>query len=444
MEFGEKLKAARTRSGLTQEEVARKLGVSRQSLSNWENNRTYPDLASALKLSDLYGLSLDDMLKDDMELRRQMERRQETIRKVCYWGQDLGLLFFPIAIVLMRFDQYGLSVALGAMGLVIYGVSQCALSGKLGMPWKWAGLKTLSVILWLAGALWRFYDPGNGYGMLMLIGGLCLQSYVNYKIEVDPRYIKRNSMFTGFVIAVVLLCAAIPPISDSMERGDFNEYDPFTNQDYRVAEVLAGEEETPLRVHLTSNYTYLEYPGEEAVPLGGEFTYVTQPEGAKEKGVWEMIPEESPNLRYRVVVEADEDVVIFCAENGQTRWAYRIEPSPMVGCTMLDVLGVTTWSADWYRAGTFVDDGEYARGCPSLRGKGSLRISVPGDSRTVTIYEEHHHGDRVQTRTMELEKDRRGFVEWKIEPEHDGQPQYAIYRIPYEDGEFVVAIRFTA
>ena len=73
MKFGEKLKQARTRADMTQEAVAKEIGVSRQSLSNWENDRTYPDLASVLKLSDLYGLSLDDLLREDMELRRRMD-----------------------------------------------------------------------------------------------------------------------------------------------------------------------------------------------------------------------------------------------------------------------------------------------------------------------------------------------------------------------------------
>ena len=80
MQFGEKLKEARVRSGMTQDTVAKQIGVSRQSLSNWENDRTYPDLASVLKLSDLYGLSLDDLLREDMELRRRMEQRNESVK----------------------------------------------------------------------------------------------------------------------------------------------------------------------------------------------------------------------------------------------------------------------------------------------------------------------------------------------------------------------------
>ena len=50
MEFGQKLKEARLKAGRKQEDVAKQLGVSRQTMSNWENDRSYPDLASVLKL----------------------------------------------------------------------------------------------------------------------------------------------------------------------------------------------------------------------------------------------------------------------------------------------------------------------------------------------------------------------------------------------------------
>lgn len=64
MEIGSKLKAARLNAGVTQEEAAQKLVVSRQSLSRWENGRAYPELSYVIKMSSLYGLSLDELLRD--------------------------------------------------------------------------------------------------------------------------------------------------------------------------------------------------------------------------------------------------------------------------------------------------------------------------------------------------------------------------------------------
>ena len=63
MEIGSKLKEARMRTEYTQEQVSEAIGVSRQTISNWENEKSYPDIVSVIKLSDLYDVSLDYLLK---------------------------------------------------------------------------------------------------------------------------------------------------------------------------------------------------------------------------------------------------------------------------------------------------------------------------------------------------------------------------------------------
>ena len=67
MDIGAKIRNARTTAQLTQEQVAEALGVSRQTLSNWENGRTYPDIVSVIRMSDLYAVSLDHLLKEKEE-----------------------------------------------------------------------------------------------------------------------------------------------------------------------------------------------------------------------------------------------------------------------------------------------------------------------------------------------------------------------------------------
>ena len=64
MDIGTKIRNARSDAGLTQEKAAEALGVSRQTISNWENGRTYPDIVSVIKMSDLYSVSLDRLLKE--------------------------------------------------------------------------------------------------------------------------------------------------------------------------------------------------------------------------------------------------------------------------------------------------------------------------------------------------------------------------------------------
>ena len=71
MELGEKLRQARLERRLTQEALAERLGVSRQTVSNWENNRSYPDVMSVIALSEEYSISLDDLLKGDRNIDRK-------------------------------------------------------------------------------------------------------------------------------------------------------------------------------------------------------------------------------------------------------------------------------------------------------------------------------------------------------------------------------------
>ena len=65
MDIGGKIKKSRTDAKITQEQAAQALGISRQTISNWENERSYPDIVSVLKMSDLYSVSLDYLLKGE-------------------------------------------------------------------------------------------------------------------------------------------------------------------------------------------------------------------------------------------------------------------------------------------------------------------------------------------------------------------------------------------
>lgn len=70
MEIGSKLRDARKKSGMTQEQAAELLGVSRQTMSNWENNKSFPDIISVIKMSDIYSVSLDHLLKEDKTMNQ--------------------------------------------------------------------------------------------------------------------------------------------------------------------------------------------------------------------------------------------------------------------------------------------------------------------------------------------------------------------------------------
>ena len=80
MEIGKKLKEARINSGLTQEQVAEDIKVTRQTISNWENERSYPDIMNVIDLSHLYSLSLDDLLKGDDKMIEHLEENTNIVK----------------------------------------------------------------------------------------------------------------------------------------------------------------------------------------------------------------------------------------------------------------------------------------------------------------------------------------------------------------------------
>lgn len=98
MEIGKKLKDARMKSGFTQETVAEKINVSRQTISNWENEKSYPDIISVIELSSLYSISLDDLLKGD---ERMMEHLEESTNVVKSTRKLIGAILLNIITVIL-------------------------------------------------------------------------------------------------------------------------------------------------------------------------------------------------------------------------------------------------------------------------------------------------------------------------------------------------------
>lgn len=80
MKIGKKLKNARIEAGLTQEKAAEKINVSRQTISNWENEKSYPDIISVIALSDLYSVSLDELLKGDQKMAEHLEESTNVVK----------------------------------------------------------------------------------------------------------------------------------------------------------------------------------------------------------------------------------------------------------------------------------------------------------------------------------------------------------------------------
>jgi len=98
------LKQARADAELSQEDVAEKVGVSRQTVSSWETGKSYPDIASVLALSDAYGVSLDSLMKGDTKMIEHLEESTNVTKSNKQKAASiiaLGISFFGIALVII-------------------------------------------------------------------------------------------------------------------------------------------------------------------------------------------------------------------------------------------------------------------------------------------------------------------------------------------------------
>ncbi|MBR3919539.1 MAG: helix-turn-helix transcriptional regulator [Clostridia bacterium] len=116
MELNEQIKKYRTEMNLSQEELAEKIYVTRQSVSNWENGKTYPDIHSLLLLGSLFGISLDQLVKGDIEIMKK-EIKEAEIIKMKRYGRTYTLMLIATAV-----SAVPLFMWLGAWAFIPWGI----------------------------------------------------------------------------------------------------------------------------------------------------------------------------------------------------------------------------------------------------------------------------------------------------------------------------------
>jgi transcriptional regulator with XRE-family HTH domain len=107
MEIAERLKQARASKNMTQEQVAEKILVSRVTLSHWENGKSLPDIVSLISLSDLYNISLDELVKGDAKMTEKVKKDSKTAKANTHL---IGITAIIVTIVLVI---YGVSIPVG-------------------------------------------------------------------------------------------------------------------------------------------------------------------------------------------------------------------------------------------------------------------------------------------------------------------------------------------
>lgn len=439
MKLGQKLKEARLNAGLKQEELAKQLGVSRQTISSWENDRSYPDLGSAVKLSNLYGRSMDEMLRSDDAVLNAFEDLAKKRR--AFWQRML-----EISIILQLVGQLlaGQDFSSAAIVLFLPGLLLCYLSiamhlrvfhhdwveisrGILGLS-----LHILCNVLLLSGILTNDLLRA----CLHLVALLLIWGAGVWTIDWKSTRL--------WLIIVLYIGTPFLNIGTYLQNtGNLNTANPFY-EIYQIEEVLYPQEETVpeyTKIDLSGLIARVEDRNGESTNIG-RFVYVEPVEGQTQKGIWQLIPEENPKAMYKLTVEADDSVILSYYQEEQLLWKGRLTDYGRDTC----VITVPTYGSTmqmvvpWYAPGR-EDPTPGSRA--SVIGKATLKIAVGGlPTEDLTLVEEYHHGNSMETATYTLEPIKTGAFSLDIKTRYDGKEEWALYRIPYQDGEYRFILTF--
>ena len=116
MELGKQIKKHRQEVQLSQEELAERVYVSRQTISNWENDKSYPDVNSLVLLSETFQISLDNLIKGDIEVMKDVIQKEE-IEKMNRYGK-----IYTIMLIVTAVSAVPLFMLLGVWALIPWGI----------------------------------------------------------------------------------------------------------------------------------------------------------------------------------------------------------------------------------------------------------------------------------------------------------------------------------
>lgn len=205
MILAEKIMMLRKKNGWSQEDLASELEVSRQAVSKWESGASIPDLDKILKLSQLFGVSTDYLLKDQMEeliFTPTEEPANETGRQVSMEEADrflnlserfskrigLGVVLFilsPISVILLgglaKTGRYGITESMaGGFGaavlliLVAIGVAICVVAGLQLSPYEYLEKEEIFLAYGVAGVVEKRKAEFFPVFQLRIVSGVAL------------------------------------------------------------------------------------------------------------------------------------------------------------------------------------------------------------------------------------------------------------------------------
>ena len=195
-DIGSKIKAARVEKKFTQEQVAEVLGVSRQTISNWENGKSYPDIISVIKMSECYGVSLDYLLKGEEKMSAYYDFLEESTNVVKSTGNRNKiiiilsyLLIWALAMIVFWFFTSGSD----AMGY--------------SLMYLWIILPVTTFVESVLIGKNDFWGKGK-WGCTLFFGLMyMLAEYGTFKMANNIAFNKLNAPDFGMIVAGVIISA---------------------------------------------------------------------------------------------------------------------------------------------------------------------------------------------------------------------------------------------
>lgn len=219
MIFADKLINLRKKNGFSQEELAEKIGVSRQAVSKWESAQSIPDIDKIITLSELFGVSTDFLLKDEIEMEDSIPEKEEgtklTVEKTNDYldKNDKASTLISIGVMLCVFSPVLLILFGGLSEVTTFSED---LAAVLGLVILFAFV-AFAVVLFIKGGMllneFKFLEQEDlilEYG----IKGIVTEKKKKYN----------NSFYTNIIIGVVLcIISVVPLIASNLFNNEFME-----------------------------------------------------------------------------------------------------------------------------------------------------------------------------------------------------------------------------
>ncbi|MBB1110609.1 helix-turn-helix transcriptional regulator [Limosilactobacillus sp. pH52_RY] len=191
MKFADKMKLYRRQKGWTQQDVAERLLISRKTISSWENGRSYPDIFMLVQISDLYHVSLDDLLREDHEMinnykeEHTMNAKKDNTFTISYIINFLSCIYFLLQTIgLVK------TTSLSSIWRVVLGVM--------------FGIALLNVYYLISKCDWKKFKGQEKVGVIitLIIITALLMKISDYRFNISDSYNNGRDFGIGFVTAI--------------------------------------------------------------------------------------------------------------------------------------------------------------------------------------------------------------------------------------------------